>query len=97
MWTGVDPATRAALANGIITAWLAQVSQFTPQQFYTGGWTTATAIPVAGRQRLRRCFPRLGLVYDSAIQVCGSRRCSDKSTGQLGSNAVAERQIGLPT
>ena len=32
----------------MLRAWLAQVQQYTPQQFYTGGWTTPTAIPVSG-------------------------------------------------
>jgi hypothetical protein len=48
VWTGVDPTTRAALTTGIVKSWLAQASQFTPQQFYAGGWTTPTAIPVPG-------------------------------------------------
>lgn len=47
-WTGVDPATRAAIANGVVTSWLQQANQFTPQQFYAGGLTTATAVPVPG-------------------------------------------------
>jgi hypothetical protein len=57
VWTGVDPATRAALANGIVTAWLAQVSQFTPQQYYAGGWTTPTAVPVPGGSAYDNVFP----------------------------------------
>ena len=48
VWTGVDPATRAAIANGIATSWMQQAIQFTPQQFYAGGLTTASAVPVAG-------------------------------------------------
>ena len=56
VWTGVDPATRAAIANGVTTSWLQQASQFTPQQFYAGGLTTATAVPVAG-----------GNAYDSVL------------------------------
>jgi hypothetical protein len=48
VWTGVDPTTRAALATGIVKSWLSQASRFTPQQFYAGGWTTATAVPVPG-------------------------------------------------
>jgi len=47
-WTGVDSGTRAAIANGIVQSWLQQAQQFTPQQFYAGGITTATAVPVAG-------------------------------------------------
>jgi hypothetical protein len=47
-WQGVPAATQATLLTSMLRAWLAQVQQFTPQQFYTGGWTTATAIPVSG-------------------------------------------------
>ena len=32
-------------------------SQFTPQQFYAGGWTTATAVPVAGGNAYDNVFP----------------------------------------
>jgi len=46
VWTGVDPITRAALTTGIVQSWLSQASQFTPQQFYAGGWTTPSATPV---------------------------------------------------
>jgi len=45
VWQGVGTTTRVTLATGIITAWLQQVSQFTPQEFYAGGWTTASTIP----------------------------------------------------
>ena len=48
VWTGEDPSTRATLATNIVQSWLQQASQFTPQQFYTGNWTTATATPVPG-------------------------------------------------
>ncbi len=48
VWTGEDPSTRATIATNIVQSWLQQASQFTPQQFYTGGWTTATATPVPG-------------------------------------------------
>jgi hypothetical protein len=48
VWTGVDPAARAAIANGIVSAWLSEVQKFTPAQFYAGGWTTPTTLPVAG-------------------------------------------------
>lgn len=46
VWLGVDPTTRAGIATGIVNAWLGEVNQFTPQEFYTGGWTTANATPV---------------------------------------------------
>lgn len=48
VWGGVDPSTRAAIATGIVKSWLASATQFTPQQFYAGGWTTANARPVPG-------------------------------------------------
>jgi hypothetical protein len=47
-WTGVDSTTRVAIATGLVTSWLDQVTQFTPQEFYAGGWTTATSTPVLG-------------------------------------------------
>ena len=45
-WKGVDSSTRASVVNGMLTAWLAQVTQFTPQQFYTGSWASPTVNPV---------------------------------------------------
>jgi hypothetical protein len=57
VWAGVSPSTRIAIATGIVTAWLQQVSQFTPQQFYAGGWTTASAVPVPGGSGYDGVFP----------------------------------------
>ncbi len=57
VWTGVDPTTKAALMGGMLKAWLAQVNQFTPQQFYAGGWTTAAAVPVPGGNPIDEVFP----------------------------------------
>jgi hypothetical protein len=57
VWAGVNPASRTAIANGIATSWLAQVSLFTPAQFYSGGWTTATSVPVAGGNPYDNVFP----------------------------------------
>ena len=57
VWTGVDPATRTAIATGLLQSWLQQASQFTPQQFYAGGWTTATAVPVPGGNAYDNVFP----------------------------------------
>jgi hypothetical protein len=48
VWTGVDQATRSALATGIVKSWLSQATQFSPQQFYNGAWTTQSATPVPG-------------------------------------------------
>jgi hypothetical protein len=57
VWSGVDPSTRTAIASGIVQSWISQVSQFTPQQFYIGGWTSATAVPVAGGNAYDNVFP----------------------------------------
>ena len=57
VWTGVDPSTRVAIATGLVQSWLQQASQFTPQQFYAGGWTTPTAVPVAFGNAYDNVFP----------------------------------------
>jgi hypothetical protein len=57
VWYGVDPATRTAIANGIVSSWVSEVEQFTPSEFYAGGWTTATAVPVAGGNAYDGVFP----------------------------------------
>jgi hypothetical protein len=44
--------------HGIVQSWLSQVSQFTPQEFYAGGWTTAIVrCPVAGGNPYDNVFP----------------------------------------
>ena len=45
IWQGEPLATRAALSEGYLRAWLAVVTQFTPHEFYTGGWALPTEIP----------------------------------------------------
>jgi hypothetical protein len=57
VWSGVDPNTRVAIATGVLQSWLQQASQFTPQQFYAGGWTTATATPVPFGNAYDNVFP----------------------------------------
>ena len=57
VWTGVDPNTRVAIANGLIKSWLAQVTQFSPLQYYTGGWTTPVATPTPGGSGYDNVFP----------------------------------------
>jgi len=57
VWSGVNGATRTAIASGIVTAWLSEVTAFTPQEFYTGGWTTKTAVPVPGGNAYDNVFP----------------------------------------
>ena len=48
-WPGISSSTQIALCEGILNAWLAQVTQFTAQQFYTGGWASASVNPVPGQ------------------------------------------------
>jgi hypothetical protein len=57
VWSGVDPTTRVALATGIVQSWLQQASQYTPQQYYAGGWTTPTAVPVPFGNAYDGVFP----------------------------------------
>ena len=57
VWNGVDPNTRVAIATGLVQSWLQQASQFTPQQFYAGGWTTPTAVPVPFGNAYDQVFP----------------------------------------
>ena len=57
VWTGVNPTTRTAIATGLVKSWLQQASQFTPQQFYAGGWTTATTVPEPGGSAYNGVFP----------------------------------------
>ncbi len=46
VWAGTDSSTRTAISNGIVQGWLTEVQQFTPQQFYAGGFS-ATRLPIA--------------------------------------------------
>jgi hypothetical protein len=45
VWAGTPSSTRTAISNGIVQGWLTEVQQFTPQQFYAGGYS-ATRLPV---------------------------------------------------
>ncbi len=45
LWSATPPATEAALTQAYTQAWFNQVSTYTPQQFYEGGWATATENP----------------------------------------------------
>jgi hypothetical protein len=45
IWAGVSPSTMAALSQAYLQAWYAQASTYTPQQYYTGGWASATQNP----------------------------------------------------
>jgi len=45
MWVGTPASTRTAISNGFVQAWLAEVQQFTPQQFWAGG-INSSALPI---------------------------------------------------
>jgi hypothetical protein len=47
-WTGVSPATRIPVLESATRAWLSEVTRFTPQQFYKGGWASPTEVPARG-------------------------------------------------
>ena len=42
IWTGLPAATTTALMNAYVSAWYSVFQNYTPQQFYTGGYTSAT-------------------------------------------------------
>lgn len=48
IWDGMPRSTSAALINAYVGGWWNVFSKFTPQQFYTGGTTSATEQVVAG-------------------------------------------------
>jgi mono/diheme cytochrome c family protein len=41
IWSGMSSSTRANLINSYLTQWLAAVQQWTPQEYYSGGFTSA--------------------------------------------------------
>lgn len=45
VWTGVSPSLRTTMVQAYTQAWFAQAQQYTPQQYYQGGWATASLIP----------------------------------------------------
>lgn len=49
VWTGITPANRTAIEQGLMNMWLSEVTQFTPAQFYgyLGGGISATQVPAA--------------------------------------------------
>ena len=48
IWAGTSSATRSAIYNGIVQAWLTQIQQFTPQQLY-GDQIDGTSVPQHGQ------------------------------------------------
>ncbi len=41
VWTGMRSSTRASISNQFVQGWLTEVQQFTPQQFWKGGFEAA--------------------------------------------------------
>jgi hypothetical protein len=50
IWTGTSGATRIALYEGSLRAFLDVVEKFTPQQFYAGGEADPAVAPTPGQQ-----------------------------------------------
>jgi hypothetical protein len=48
MWASIPSSTRTALHEEMVKAWLTEVRQFTPQQFYTRGYANPTVNPRLG-------------------------------------------------
>ncbi len=45
LWSATSPATQTTLLTAFTQAWFNQASQYTPQEYYTGGFATATDNP----------------------------------------------------
>jgi len=45
MWSATSPATQTTLLQAYSQAWFAQASQYTPQQYYQGGWASPNVDP----------------------------------------------------
>jgi len=48
LWNKVPASTVTAIQQAYLSNWVAKISTFTPQQFYTGSWTTANATSASG-------------------------------------------------
>ena len=48
IWDGEQITTRTALAQAYLSGWLAEVSQYTPQQLYNAGEASSTEVPNPG-------------------------------------------------
>jgi hypothetical protein len=46
IWDDTPVAARKAIMQAYLQLWFAKVQSFTPQQFYSGGWASASYIPV---------------------------------------------------
>ncbi len=49
LWSATSPATRTTLMQAYLQAWFNQASQYTPAQWYAGGWTTPNENPAASQ------------------------------------------------
>ena len=45
LWSATSPATETSLIQAYLQEWFNQASQYTPQQYYQGGWASATQNP----------------------------------------------------
>jgi len=45
IWSATNPSTETALMQANLQAWFAQASQYTPQQYYQGGFASPTVNP----------------------------------------------------
>jgi hypothetical protein len=45
VWSGTSSSERATLLQDLLTAWFAQIKQFTAQQYYQGKWANANDNP----------------------------------------------------
>ncbi|MGA2214783.1 MAG: hypothetical protein ABSH31_16020, partial [Bryobacteraceae bacterium] len=45
LWSATSPATQTTLLQAYTQAWFDQASQYTPQQYYAGGWAKPTENP----------------------------------------------------
>jgi hypothetical protein len=44
-WSATSPSLQATLMQAYVQAWFNQLSKFTPQQYYQGGWASSTDVP----------------------------------------------------
>ena len=51
-WEGEKPGTQAALTQGLMKAWIAEIGQYTPQQWYAGGALSPSAEPTTNQGAL---------------------------------------------
>ncbi len=53
VWTDTPPEKRAALSEEYLRVWIAQISKFSPQQYYQGKWASPDEDPSVGNPLIR--------------------------------------------